>query len=97
MALDHADPFTLYTSRRIDGVFEIERWHSTDKGKTWTSQPLTSHSRHDNVRPFVVRHATPTGPAVLWLNNERYLHYTNYRTTLKAAGSSVASSTAANP
>jgi hypothetical protein len=86
MALDQANPFTLYTSRRIDGIFEIERWHSADAGSAWTSQPLTAHSRHDNVRPFVVRDAAPNGPAVLWLNVEHYLHYTDYRTAIKAVG-----------
>ena len=86
MALDHADPFTLFTSRRIDGVFEIERWHSPDVGTTWTSQPLTSHSHCDNVRPCAVRGAAAGGPVVLWMSNERYVHYTDFRTTLKAAG-----------
>ena len=86
MALDHADPFTLFISRRIDGVFEIERWHSPDVGTTWTSQPLTSHSHCDNVRPCAVRGAAAGGPVVLWMSNERYVHYTDFRTTLKAAG-----------
>jgi hypothetical protein len=85
MSLDHRDPFTLYTSRAIAGVFEIERWTSSDAGETWASHPLTSQSRHDNIRPFAVREAAPDGPAVLWLNVEHYVHYTDYQTTLKAA------------
>jgi hypothetical protein len=97
MALDHADPFTLYTSRRIDGIFEIERWHSADTGGTWTNQPLTAHSRHDNVRPFVVRDAAANGPAVLWLNIERYLHYTDYHTAVKVAPTDTAPIVPARP
>jgi hypothetical protein len=85
MSLDHTNPFTLYTSRRIDGVFEIERWKSQDAGKTWAPQAITAGSRQDNVRPFAVRRATVNGPAVLWMSNERYVHYTNYRTSIKAA------------
>lgn len=86
LALDHRDPFTLYSSRRIAGVFEIERWHSADRGRSWKSEPLTEHSRHDNIRPFVTR-ATEGGPAVFWLSVERYVHYTDYRTHLKFASS----------
>ena len=85
MSLDHSAPFTLYTSRRIDGIFEIERWHSADHGATWISRALTLHSRHDNVRPFAVRAANATGPAVLWLSVDHYQHYTDYRTAVKAA------------
>ncbi len=86
MSLDQADPFTLYTSRSIDGVFEIERWHSADAGATWTSRPVTEHSRHDNVRPFAVRNsAGGGGPEVLWLGIGRYVHYTDFQTALKAA------------
>jgi hypothetical protein len=85
MSLNHADPFTLYTSRRIDGVFEIERWQSVDTGKTWNSQLVTNHSDHDNVRPFAVRNATANGPALLWMSSEHYVHYTNFYATIKAA------------
>lgn len=86
MSIDQAAPFTLFSSRRIDDVFEIERWRSTDAGRTWTSEALTARSARDNVRPFAVRHADGNGPAVLWMNNERYIHYTNYRAAVKAAG-----------
>lgn len=86
MSLDHSAPFTFYTSRRLEGIFEIERWHSADQGATWTNRALTSHSRHDNIRPFAVREANATGPAVLWLSVDHYQHYTKYRTAVKAAG-----------
>ncbi len=92
MSLDHANPFTLHTSRRIGGVFEIERWQSPDFGKTWASSALTSHSSRDNVRPFTVRNASANGPAVLWMNTEYYIHYTNFRTILKFAGYNDATS-----
>ncbi len=83
LALDHANPSTLYTSRRVDGVFEIERWQTADDGYTWKSTPVTAHSKHDNVRPFVVRHAPPATPALLWLDVDRYVHYTDFRTRVK--------------
>lgn len=83
MTLDAGHLFTLYTSRRIDGVFEIERWQSTDAGQTWTSAAVTAHSRHDNIRPFVIRGDKTGGPALLWLSAERYVHYTDFRTRVK--------------
>ena len=60
-----------------------------------TREPVTARSRHDNVRPFAVRHAAAAGPAVLWMSIERYVHYTDYRTVLKAAGPSLAPAAAA--
>jgi hypothetical protein len=97
MSLDPADPFTVYTSRRIDGIFEIERWCSADAGLSWTNRPVTTHSRQDNVRPFAVRAATADGPAVLWLSIERYVHYTNFRAAVKAAGGQAASAGTLRP
>lgn len=85
MSLDPAAPFTLYTSRRIDGIFEIERWGSADAGRTWTSESVTAHSLRDNVRPFVVPASATTPSALLWMNNEHYIHYTQFRTALKIA------------
>jgi len=97
MSLDPADPFTVYTARRIDGIFEIEYWRSADAGATWTGRPLTSHSRRDNVRPFAVRAATADGPAVLWMSIERYVHYTDFRAALKAAGGQASSAGTLRP
>jgi hypothetical protein len=85
MALDHADPYRLYLSRKQKDAFEIEQWASADKGVTWTSQTLTVGSRKDNVRPFVVRNASAGDPSVLWMSNERYIHYDNFRASIKMA------------
>lgn len=84
MSFDPAD-LTLYTSRRVQGVFEIERWRSSADGVTWRGEAVTAGSRHDNVRPVVPRGAAPAGPAVLWMNVERYVHYTDYRTSIRMA------------
>jgi hypothetical protein len=84
VTLDHADPSVVYLSRKIKGVFEIEKWTTRDDGKTWKSEALTTNSAHHNVRPFVVRgHPKKAEPRVLWMNNEKYVHYTDYRTAIK--------------
>lgn len=84
MSLDPRDPFTVYLARRTDGVFEIERWHSSNEGRTWNGVPVTAHSTRDNVRPAVVRGERSDGPTLLWMSNERYVHYTDFRSAIEA-------------
>lgn len=83
LVLDHDDPSVVYLSREKEGVFEIERWTTGDKGKTWESEAITSGSKNDNVRPFVIRNHPRDSPKVLWMNLDKYVHYTNYRAAIK--------------
>ena len=85
VVLDHSDPSVVYLSREVDGVFEIERWTTQDRGVTWASEAVTTGSSYDNVRPVVVRNAAEQGPHVLWLENQRYIHYTDYHSAIRAA------------
>jgi hypothetical protein len=80
MALDHADPSTLYVSRPVNGEFEIERWHTSDGGESWTSEPVTRDSVQPQVRPVVPR----GGDGVMWMSG-LYEHYTRYRTGIMFA------------
>jgi hypothetical protein len=83
IVLDHGDPSRVYLSREKNGIFEIERWLTPDKGKTWDVVELTRNSSKDNVRPFVVRNHPGDSVNVLWMNLERYVHYTDYRAAIK--------------
>jgi len=84
LALDHSNPAVVYLSRPVNGVREIERWTTADGGNSWKSTAVTSGSKHDNIRPFVVRDHTRDGPTVLWLNlSGHYTHYTDYRSSIK--------------
>ena len=86
IVLDHDDPSVVYLSREVEGVFEIERWTTPDRGQTWTSEAVTAGSALDNVRPVVVRGAAPAqGSYVLWLENQRYVHYTDYQSAIRVA------------
>jgi glycosyltransferase involved in cell wall biosynthesis len=85
IALDHGDPSVVYLSRPVDGVFEIERWTTPDGGATWRSEAITRRSKHDNVRPFVVRDHNANGPTVLWMELRRYAHYTDFDAAIKMA------------
>jgi len=37
--------------------FEIEKWETSYKGKSWKVEAITKGSSKDNVRPFAVRNA----------------------------------------
>ena len=85
IVLDHTHPEVVYLSRRVGEHFEIERWETSDGGASWSSRPLTRGSSHDQVRPVYVRNARPGGLTLLWMEVDRYRHYTDYRTGLRAA------------
>ena len=83
IVVDHQDPSIVYLSREKNGVFEIERWSTSDKGKTWRVEEITRNSQHDNVRPFVIRNHPNDAPELLWMNVQEYIHYTDYRGAIK--------------
>jgi len=84
IVLDQGDPSVVYLSRMKKGKFEIEKWTTPDKGKHWNVSDVTTNSTFDNVRPFVIRdHPTDGSPTLLWMNVKRYIHYTDYETSVK--------------
>jgi hypothetical protein len=84
IGLDHEDPSVVYLSVKRDSVFEIEKWTTCNKGLTWSTEAITCRSKNDNVRPFAIRNAAGGCPMqVIWMNAERYIHYTDYRSSLK--------------
>jgi BNR repeat-containing family member len=84
IVLDHEDPSIVYLSTSKNGVFEIEKWTTPDKGNDWKVEEITSHSEFNNVRPFVIRNHPPADSlSVLWLNVKKYVHYTDYETAVK--------------
>jgi hypothetical protein len=82
LALDHSRPSVVYLSREIGGVFEIERWVTSDRGATWTSRAITANSEKNNVRPFVPRGGAPDGPRVIWMHGD-YVDWKDYATSLR--------------
>lgn len=80
--LDHENPDVVYASRPVKDVFEIERWETPDKGKTWKSEPVTASSERDNVRPFVVSGGQGK-PHILWMYNYKYPGFREYETAIR--------------
>lgn len=84
IVLDPEDPSQVYLSRQKNGMFEIEKWSTTDKGKNWNVEEITKNSSMNNVRPFVIRNYDKTDSLkVLWLSVKKYVHYTDYQTAVK--------------
>ena len=79
VVLDHGDPSIVYLSRQRDGVFEIERWTTSDNGRSWFSVPITRDSPVNNVRPFVARNHPADHSGLFWMRGE-YIHYVNFAT-----------------
>jgi hypothetical protein len=82
MSLDHNNPSVIYLSKPVNGVFEIQRWVTSDLGKSWTSSQITRASTRNNVRPFAVRGYKQGELSLLWMYGD-YITYTNYNMGLK--------------
>lgn len=80
IVLDHNNTDNIYLSRKINGVYEIEK--RVLKRKKQKITPITTGSAADNLRPYIID-KNPTGsPILLWMNGH-YYHYTDYHTDLK--------------
>ena len=87
ITLDHAHPSIVYLSKPTSGVYEIERWMTSDGGATWTSEYITSGSEKDNIRPVVPRGYKGGDVGLIWMHGD-YLNtdgarYGDYDTVLK--------------
>jgi hypothetical protein len=69
---------TLFVSREVNGVFEIEEWRLNVNTGEWKTTPITQNSETDQVRPYAVKNTDKT--LLLWNSVERYVHYTDYKT-----------------
>jgi hypothetical protein len=84
ITLDHEDPSIVYLSRLKNTKFEIEKWTTANKGKDWVIEEITTNSENNNVRPFVIRnYSTQDSLKLLWMNVKKYIHYTDYQTSIK--------------
>ncbi|MCP5114709.1 MAG: hypothetical protein GY953_28095, partial [bacterium] len=83
LVLDHDDPNTVYLSVPVNGVREIQRWTTRDLGRTWKTEPVTSGSKRDNIRPFAIRNTPGDGPQVMWMTLNSYTHYTRFDSEIK--------------
>ncbi len=81
--LDHSNPDVVYLSRPVDNVFEIQKWETSDMGKTWKTTDVTSGSAHDNVRPFVP--VNDPDSRVMWMYNYHYPSFVDFYTAIRVS------------
>ncbi|MDE5417091.1 BNR repeat-containing protein [Labilibaculum sp. DW002] len=83
MCIHPLEANTIYISKDVNGIFEIEKRVTSDHGKSWDITPITQNSKYDNVRPVVPQNMKRGDKTVLlWMVNEKYVHYTNYKTRI---------------
>ncbi|HVE74077.1 MAG TPA: BNR-4 repeat-containing protein [Mycobacteriales bacterium] len=78
ISLDHSDPSTVVLARPGATALEIERWHTSDLGKSWTTERVTVASHQDNMRPVVPRGGSGQ---VVWMTGQ-YGFFTSFRTSV---------------
>jgi hypothetical protein len=84
MTLHPENPNVVYLSREVNCIFEIEKHETADGGSTWAITSITKNSDYDNVRPYVPRYLPENAKTVvLWMENKKYIHYTDYDTSIK--------------
>jgi rhamnogalacturonyl hydrolase YesR len=83
ICIDDENTNEVYLSVKKDSIFEIEKWVNTN-GTNWKAEAITKNSSKDNVRPFAVLNAKKENPLqLLWMQNTKYIHYTDYFTSIK--------------
>ena len=83
MALDPNNPSIVYLSKQVNGVFEIFKYTTTDKGSTWEIEAITKNTPKGiiNVRPVVPRGHKSGSCDVIWMRGS-YITYANYLTSV---------------
>lgn len=78
---DPEDPTVFYAAVQVSGVYEIQKYSTSDGGDTWTKvADITSGSSRNNFRPYPVRnHGGSSKCKLLWMGNGRYTDYGNYQ------------------
>ena len=72
----------MYLSKPVSGIFEIEKWVTSDGGVSWISEKITAGSSKNNVRPIVPRGHQSGDAGLFWMYGD-YKHWTDYSTELK--------------
>ena len=83
IVLDHENPDIVYMSVKRDSRYEIEKWETRNE-TDWKIESFTKNSERDHVRPVAVRNARSDSPVqLLWLELTRYVHYTDYLSSVR--------------
>lgn len=81
MAVDRDNPHDVYCSVPVNGVYEIVKYTMGEDGKNVvSSEPVTTGSALNNMRPFVIEGVAKDGAHRLtWMNGNYYFWIVNTR------------------
>jgi hypothetical protein len=77
ISLDPENPSLLYLSRQVDGIHQVERWRTRDRGRHWRHRRLTGDGLLTSARPVVPRGLPAGRREVLWMAGP-YTHYHHF-------------------
>jgi BNR repeat-containing family member len=83
VVLDHRDPRIVYASVQRGKQHEIERFTTSDNGKSWKRKAITSNSDTGNVRPFVPLGLPKGSHELLWMRGF-YKRFQEFHTSIVA-------------
>lgn len=90
ITLDHEDPSTVYLSRNVAGVFQVETWTTPNGGASWSKQDVSAPDTVNNLRPISPRGLIPFSGdlSVVWVRGiyNSYVDYKTSLTTILASG-----------
>jgi hypothetical protein len=79
--LDHQNPSIVYLSRKVNGLYQIERWVTGDGGASWSHSTVVRTPGQNAMRPILTRGSNGGPMTLLWLEGN-YGSYSNYRTRI---------------
>ncbi|MDL2322579.1 BNR-4 repeat-containing protein [Bacteroidales bacterium OttesenSCG-928-A17] len=84
LSMDHNNPSVVYLSKQVNGVFEIYKYETSDKGDTWVATAITENTPSDivNVRPIVPRNHKEGYFDVIWMRGKYGYYYQDFKTSL---------------
>jgi hypothetical protein len=80
ISLDHNDPSNVYLCKPVNNIFELSHWQKINT--KWMVTEITSGSKENNMRPYVVLQKHKKNPIVLWMTGT-YRHYTKFNTDFR--------------
>ncbi|MDH8702453.1 hypothetical protein M2138_001817 [Dysgonomonadaceae bacterium PH5-43] len=88
ISMDYNNPSVVYLSKQVNDVFEIYKYETDDKGKTWTTTPITENTPSGivNARPIVPRNHKEGFFDVIWMRGTYTYYYQKYNTALVFLG-----------
>jgi hypothetical protein len=83
MVLDPENPSIVYLSKQVNGVFEIFKYVTNNKGENWEVIAITENTPEGtiNVRPVIPRGHKQGSFDVMWMRG-KYITYSNYHTSV---------------